>query len=279
MRRAKHALAIAAFTLASCSVSLTPATTPTTQAVTLRLYATTATQSFARQLTTAYQLEHPLVQFEIETGDFQAMQASLVEGRTPFFLSNHVPLPNQSPTVQAWPLAQDALAVVVHPSNPLNNLSSDQLRLIFRGHVANWSALGGDDRAVTIISREDGSGTRAEFERLVMGARTTTPAAQIALTSAAVIDLVAANVGAIGYVALGELSSSETRMRVVGLDGVLPSLTSVLEHRYPLRTTLYMVGLEEPRGEYFRFLSWAQSAAGQAVIATHYAPLTAGVSS
>ena len=63
---------------------------------------------------------------------------------------------------------RDGIAVVVHPQNRLTGLTIDQVRSIFSGATQNWKELGGEDRAITPITREEGSGTRTAFEELVM---------------------------------------------------------------------------------------------------------------
>ena len=110
----------------------------------------------------------------------------------------------------------------------------------------------------------------AEFEQLVMGERRTTLAAQIAPSSSAVVSSVAGLPGGIGYVSMGYLGSS---IHAVSIDGVDLTMDTVYENTYPLRSTIYFVGLEEPQDDYRVFIGWVQSPAGQAVVARHYAPL------
>jgi phosphate transport system substrate-binding protein len=160
--------------------------------------------------------------------------------------------------------------VIVHPENLLTDLTTEQLRNIYQGYISNWRDLGGTDLDVTVISREGGSGTRAEFEQLVMGERRTTLAAQIAPSSTAMVTSVATQAGGIGYVSMGYLDS---RVRALSIDGVPLNVDTVYENTYPLRSTLYFIGLEEPQDDYRVFIGWVQSPEGQAVVARHYAPL------
>lgn len=71
------------------------------------------------------------------------------------------------------PIAYDALAVVVHPSNPVKQLTRQQLEDIFRGKVTNWQQVGGDDRKIVVYSRETSSGTYEFFKESVLKTRTT----------------------------------------------------------------------------------------------------------
>ncbi len=265
MGRTKRTLVIAAFTLVSCSSRIVPAATPTFQTTTLRLYATTATAPLINDLAASYSHFYPYT-FDIVTGNYEAMLDSLLRGDSRYFLSNHLP----TDTLWAAPVGQDGIAIIVHPVNPLTELTTAQLRRIYQGHIPNWRELGGADADMVVISREDGSGTRAEFEQLVMGERRTTLGARIAPSSSAVLRSVAQLPGGIGYVSMGYLDSS---VRAMSIDGVAPTLDNVYENTYPLRSTLYFVGLEEPQDDYRIFIGWVQSPEGQAVVAHHYAPL------
>lgn len=275
MGRARQAIVVVAFTLVSCSSHAVPAATPTEQVTALRLYATTSTIPLVNDLTTTYSRLNPSITFEIASGNYDAMLDALLGGATPYFLTNHLP-PEESTSVVAFPIGQDAIVVVVHPQNPLAGLTTEQLRNLYQGWIDNWGELGGTSLPITVFSREDGSGTRIEFESLVMGDRRTTRMAQVAPSSAAVMTAVAREPGAIGYVSMSYL---DERVRPLPVDGVLPTAQNVVNNTYPLRTFLYVAGLREPDGSqpddihYRAFIGWVQSAAGQAIVARHYAPL------
>jgi phosphate transport system substrate-binding protein len=265
MGQTKRTIVIVAFTLVSCSSRIVPAATPTFETTTLRLHATTASAPLINDLAASYSQLYPYT-FDIVIGNYEAMLDSLLRGDIRYFLTNHLP----ADTVWAAPVGQDAIAIIVYPDNPLGALTTEQVRTIYQGFISNWAELGGLNMDINVVSREDGSGTRAEFDQLVMGERHTTLAAQIAPSSSAVVTSVAGLQGGIGYVSMGYLDSS---VRVVSIDGVALTLDTVYENTYPLRSTLYFVGLEEPQDDYRVFIGWVQSPEGQAVVARHYAPL------
>jgi phosphate transport system substrate-binding protein len=270
MRRTKRALAIAALTLVSCSTSVVPASTPTKDSVVLRLYATTPMIPLLQDLTNHYSQVAPEFAFDTLSGNYQTMFDKLMSDPTAYVLTNHLPDDAADNTVMAWPLGQDGIAVIVNPENPITNLSAEQLRGIYLGHIANWSEIGGNDATITVISREDGSGTRAEFERLVMGARQTTQSAQIAPSSAAMIETVARTPGCIGYVSMSYVDAT---VSALAIDDTTPTIDNVYGNIYPLRSTIYIIGLQEPEGDYRNFISWIQSREGQIIVGQHYAPL------
>lgn len=264
MRQARRAIVVVALTLVSCSSQIIPAATPTTNTAVLQLYATTPVIPLMQDLTTSYAALNPMLVFDVMSGNYAGAQAQVDQS---YFVTNH--LPADSP-LWAAPIGQDGIAVIAHPDNPVTELTSEQLRDIYQGRVSNWREVGGADLPVMVISREDGSGTRAEFERLVMGDRRTTSAAQVAPSSAAMIETVAEQPGSIGYVSMSYLDG---RVRSLVIDGGVPTLENVYTNAYPLRSTIFVVGQGEPEGDYRAFIAWVQSPDGQAVVAEAYAPL------
>jgi phosphate transport system substrate-binding protein len=267
VRRTKRTLAILTFTLVSCSSPVLPASTPTTEQITLRLYATTATMPLLNELTTRYSGSHPAVLFETMSGNHQVMLERLLAGEMPYFLSSHLALEND---LWAAPIGQDGIAVIVHPDNQVDNLTTDQIRRVYQGLISNWMELDGSNLGIDVISREAGAGTRAEFERLVMGERRTTLSAQVAPSSSDMMTSVAAQPGGIGYVSMSFLDDT---VKAIQVDDVPVTQETVYESVYPLRSTLYIIGLAEAAGHYRAFIGWIQSPEGQAAVAELYAPL------
>ncbi len=268
MGRAGRTLVIVAFTLVSCSNQVVPATTPTTDAVTLRLYTSSATLPLTNDLTRSYTELQPSISFDILSSNYEEIVDLITDENPAYFLTNHLPI--ESPLWGA-PIGQDGIAIVTHPDNPITNLTTDQLRRIYQGRIVNWRDVGGQDVPITVISREEGSGTRAEFERLVMGDRRTIQSAEIAPSSEAVVISVGRELGGIGYVSMSYLDAS---VQAISMDDIAPTLENVYMNTYPLRATIFIAGLNEPQNEYRAFIAWAQSPEGQAVVARKYAPLS-----
>lgn len=272
MQPAKRTLAIVALTtstLVSCAGRLPPASTPTMQVEALRLYATTSTMPLLADLTNAYSETHPLIRFDVRSGNYQMMVEFLLTGDAPYFLSSH--LPADSP-LWAAPLGQDGIAIITHPSLNVSGLTVDELRAIYQGRITNWNTVGGPNREIIVFTRESGAGIRAEFERLVMGRRATTANARIAPSSSSMIESIAGQTGAIGYVSMGYIQPD---VRVLDINQVSLTTDTVMENRYPLRSTMFIVGLVEPEGEFRRFIAWIQSPEGQTTLGQRYAPLFA----
>ncbi|MEP7290593.1 MAG: phosphate ABC transporter substrate-binding protein [Chloroflexota bacterium] len=273
MGRTKRTLAAVAFTLVSCSSQILPAATPTTNVIALHLYATTPTIQLIHDLTSTYSRINPSISFEVSTGNYEAMIEEVMRDDSAYLFTNH--LDDQRP-LWAAPIGQDGIALIVHPDNDVTQLTTAQLRSVYQGWIDNWNEVGGHDGEMVVISREDGSGTRAEFESLVMGSRRTTSTAQIAPSSEAVVTSVAREPESIGYVSMSTVDDS---VRALILDGAAPTLENVYDNVYPLRSILYIAGQHEPSADdeielhYRAFIGWVQSPEGQALVAQHYAPL------
>lgn len=269
MWRTRRTLVAVAFALASCAAPVPPASTPTTHAVTLRLYATSATLPLLNDLIRLYTQRVPNVGFDVRSASYAGVINLLLQEPDAYFLTNHLPSPEES-ALWGAPIGQDGIAIIAHPDVSAVDLTLTTLRDVYQGRITNWRALGGADQPIVVVSREDGSGTRAEFERLVMGERRTTRTALVAPSSAAMVEIVARQPGSLGYVSLGWVDS---RVVLLPIDNVLPTPQTVAANTYPLRTTLFIAGLGEPQGPLRAFIAWAQSPEGQAVVARRYAPL------
>ncbi len=142
-------------------------------------------------------------------------------------------------------IAVDALLPVVHPSNPVNKLSMEQLRDIYTGKITNWKALGGEDREIAVISRDTSSGTYETWEEKVMHKEKVAPFALLQASNGAVVQAVSKNPNAVGYIGFGYYDKS-----VKGLDIGEAKATpeNALSGKWPLARELYIFTNGEPQG-------------------------------
>jgi phosphate transport system substrate-binding protein len=161
-------------------------------------------------------------------------------------------------TVVAW----DAIAVVVHPDNPVIGLSAAQVRDIFAGRINNWAEVGGRDHAINRILREQGSGTRSIFEER-LGLGESEGNVVIADSSGAVREMVANDVHAIGYISRGSLTP---RVRSVSINGERCSDDRIATQQYPLAHPILMVTREVPPAKAGDFILFALSNPGREVV-------------
>jgi phosphate transport system substrate-binding protein len=140
--------------------------------------------------------------------------------------------------------AFDALPVIVHPSNRIKGLTIEQVRDIYSGKITNWKDLGGSDREIVVISRETNSGTFETFSEMVMGKEAKMSAkTEYAGSNGAVRQRVQMTKGAIGFAGLGFVDRS---VKALEINGVEPSVETVLNKSYPLARELYMFTSGKP---------------------------------
>jgi phosphate transport system substrate-binding protein len=217
------------------------------------------------ELAQAYHVHFPQVTVVVEGGGSRLGLARLKDGQVALGASSWLP-EDEAEAVWSAPVAIDGTAVIVHPDNPVTGLSLAQLQEVFSGRLWDWAELGGRGE-VQVISREDGSGTRASFEAEVMEGQGVTPTALIMPGSEAVADYVAAHPEAIGYVSVGYLSQE---VKALAVEGVMPAPETVSDGTYHLTRPLFLMASEEPTGAPRSFVDFVLGAEGQRIVDQHY---------
>lgn len=115
--------------------------------------------------------------------------------------------------VVAW----DGLAIIVHPKNPVDRLTLVEVQNIFAGNIKNWASVGGPERDIHVVTREEGSGTRGAFQEMVMGRARIFKGAVVQDSNGTVREIVAHDPSSIGYISLGLVND---RVKAIRLDGV-----------------------------------------------------------
>ena len=139
-------------------------------------------------------------------------------------------------------VAYDALAVVVHPSNPVKQLTRQQLEDIFRGKITNWQQVGGENRKIIVYSRETSSGTYEFFKESVLKNKNYMSGSLSMPATGAVIQSVSQTKGAIGYVGLAYVSPRVKTLAVSydnGMHYAHPSVENATNKTYPIVRPLY----------------------------------------
>jgi len=176
---------------------------------------------------------------------------------------------------QEYIIARDAIAVIVHPDNPITQLSLPQISAIYRGEINNWSELGGEDRPIVRLSRETNSGTHVYFleEVIRLGDKENKQifSADTLLlpSSEGIIAEVSSNPNAIGYDGLGYVTP-QVKVLAVARDAagpyVLPSVETVNSGEYAISRDLYMYTRQNVSDAVNAYLEWIFSPEGQEII-------------
>ena len=134
------------------------------------------------------------------------------------------------------PVAYDAIAVIVHPDNPVRDLTTLEIRAIFSGVITNWSEVGGPDMTIGLVNRDEASGTREAFSKIIMDDAQFDRGAVVLPGTGQVRSVIADVEGAIGYISLGFVTDD---VRAVAVDGIEASEASVVEGTYPVQRVLH----------------------------------------
>ncbi len=134
-------------------------------------------------------------------------------------------------------LAYDGIAIIVHPDNPVSDLSVEQIAAIYTGEITNWSEVGGNDGEIVLIGREAGSGTRDGFESIT-GTTGKCKYRQEQTSTGDVITTVAGNPNAIGYASLASVKSS---VKAISIGGVSPSEATIKDGSYAIQRPFVLV--------------------------------------
>lgn len=158
-------------------------------------------------------------------------------------------------------LAYDGIAIIVNPSNPISDLTLEQIASIFTGEITNWSELGGNDAQIVLIGREAGSGTRDGFESII-GTEGSCEYRQELTSTGAVITAVSNNPDAIGYASLASVKDS---VKAVSVGGVTPADSTVKDGSYVVQRPFVLVTktdaeLSEAAQKFFDFATSGEAA-------------------
>ena len=137
-------------------------------------------------------------------------------------------------------LAYDGIAIIVHPDNPVSDLSIEQIAKLYTGEITNWKDVGGKDAQVVLIGREAASGTRDGFESIT-GTKDKCQYRQELTSTGDVITAVSQNPDAIGYASLASIKDS---VKALNVDGVTPSEATVKDGSYKVQRPFVLVTVE-----------------------------------
>jgi phosphate transport system substrate-binding protein len=142
-------------------------------------------------------------------------------------------------------IALDAIAVIVNPSNPVGALTTKQCAEIFEGTITNWKQVGGPDVAIGLVNRDEASGTRDAFSKIVLGGKDFDPTAAVLPGTGQVRSVVAQSASAVGYISLGFV---DTSVKALVIDGIPPTEGTVADGTYPISRVLHFFTKGAPKG-------------------------------
>ena len=173
----------------------------------------------------------------------------------------------------SFAFAIDGVAVVIHPANKIDALTSQQVIDIYAGKIKDWKELGGEPGAINVFGREDGSGTREVFTEKAINKGELATSVNVVSSNGAMKTAVSQDKRAIGYVGIGHIDKS---VKAPKFDGTVASQENAANGKYKVTRNLYMNTKGEPQGLTKLFIDYIFSPEGTEITKeSGYIPLPA----
>jgi phosphate transport system substrate-binding protein len=222
----------------------------------------TSVEPFAELLAEEYMSRHPHSHIYVQGGGSTAGIEAVRTHAANIGMSSRSLLPDEK-GLYAVTIAKDAIAIIVNPKNPIQDLSLDQVRQVFTGRIKDWGEVGGSPHPIVLVSREEGSGTRESFQKFVVVKEEISLASLVQDSNGAIRQVVSNDPFAIGYISLGLVNDQVKALRISGIE---PTATNIERNKYTLVRPFLFVFNSEPTGETKAFLEFVLSPAAQALL-------------
>ncbi len=214
----------------------------------------------AQKIAEAYMKENPDVSISISGGGSGNGIKAIIDGTTDIATSSRFIKDEEvqlATTKGYYPVpfavAYDCIVPVVHPSNPVNDLTMDQLKAIYKGEIKNWDQVGGPSQPIVVISRDTSSGTYEVWEEKVLKKERVYPRDLLQASNGAVAPAAAKNKNAVGYVGVGYINKD---LKPVTVNGVVGSAETTLNGKFPISRALYMFTNKWPMDDIAKFINY-----------------------
>ena len=228
----------------------------------LTVAGSTSIQPFADRWAEIYQKLHPDRVVNVQGGGSSAGIQAARSGAAQIGMSSRELKPDEKDLTE-FIVARDGLAIVVHRRNPLSGIGLAQVRDIFAGRIRTWREFGQGSGTITVVTREEGSGTRGAFQELVMHKERIAREAIVEDSNGTVRAIVAQDPRAIGFISLGLVDKS---VKALDLDGVEANDANILAGRYALVRPFLFVTNRPPTAEARMFIDFVLSDEGQELV-------------
>jgi phosphate transport system substrate-binding protein len=222
----------------------------------------TSVEPFAGLLAEEYMIRHPKSHIYVQGGGSSA-GIEAVRSRAADIGMSSRSLMAAEKNLYSVTIAKDAIAIIVHPKNSVQGLPLTKVRGVFSGKIRNWRELGGHDHPIILVTREEGSGTREAFQKLVMGKEEINLVALVQDSNGAIRQVVSSDPNAIGYISLGLVNE---KVKALEISGVEPSVKNIESGRYHLVRPFLFIFSSEPAGEAKSFLEFVISPEAQKLL-------------
>jgi phosphate transport system substrate-binding protein len=222
----------------------------------------TSVEPFAELLAEEYMRLHPGAYIYVQGGGSTAGVEAARSHAANIGMSSRSLLPSEK-DLSAVMIARDAIALIVHPGNPIRNLSLVQVRDVFSGKIKRWKEVGGPDHPIVLVTREEGSGTREAFQKFVMGKEEISLAALVQDSNGAIRQVVSGDPNSIGYISLGLVNEKVIAMEISGVEA---SVSNIENGSYTLVRPFLFLFDGEPSLEAKAFVDFVLSPQAQKIL-------------
>ena len=223
------------------------------------------------QLAEQFKSQHPGTTFDIAAEGSATGFAALIDKTAAIGMASRPAKPEEIANGKAKGVemketivAYDGIAVIVNSANPVKGLTKKQVEQIFTGDITDWSALGGSGGKISVYPRNTSSGTYAEFKELAMKKRDYAPDSQKLAGNEQIAQEVSKNASGIGYVGLAY--TKVAGIKVMPIDGAMPSKESVLAKSYPYARPTFYYTSGDPTGAVKEFVDFTVGPEGQKIV-------------
>lgn len=228
------------------------------------------------ELAKAFEAQHPDVRIDVQTGGSSRGLADARQGLADIGMVSRA-LKTEESDLYGVAIARDGISVILHDENPVQNLSIAQIKDIYTGRITDWSDVGGPSAPITVVNKADGRSTLELFLKFFQLDPSDIKAQVIIGDNEQGLKTVAGNSHAIGYVSIGAAEFSMEigeAIKLLPIDGVTASTTTVQDGTFPLSRVLTLVTATEPEGLSQRFIEFTQSAqVNDAIKAQNFVPI------
>jgi len=229
---------------------------------TVTIAGSTSVMPFTEKLAEHFMVDHPEYVIDVQGGGSTAGVQACMNNTVSIGMSSRQ-LKEEEMVLKEIIICYDGISIVVHPNNPIRELTLKQVRDIFNGRIKNWKELGWVDRRIDAVSREEGSGTRGSFEELVMRSEEIDDGIMVQDSNGSVKEVVATDPYAIGFISLGLVDG---RVKGLSIDNIAPNLKNIKNKKYKIIRPFIYLSKGELQEYAKTFVDYVLSRDGQKIL-------------
>lgn len=239
-----------------------------TDAGSITVAGSTSVQPLSEELAKAYKAINPNITINVQGGGSSQGLRAAENGIAQIGASSRALKDSEKGELKETIIANDGIAVIIHPQNDVTDLTIMEIKDIFSGKTTNWKDLGGKDTPINIVTREAGSGTRNAFQEIVIGDDSRISDRAITQSSNGAIKTTVANdVNSIGFLSIGFIESD---VKPIKVNGVEATEENILNETYKITRPFIYLTKGEPDGEVKKYIDFVLSPEGQEIVGKDY---------